>query len=68
MNKLEIDTVGMCATPLTQEELQDRVAALNSIEATHAMMFTWNYLASVIDNYNDVPGHCPCCGKEIDDE
>ena len=48
---LNIQPVGMWVTPKSQEELQEMVEGLNSPEATHAMMFTWNYLAGVINEY-----------------
>ena len=47
MSKPLIQPVGMWVTPTTQEELQERVAALHP-DAVHAMMFTWNYLAYVL--------------------
>ena len=44
---MKIKPVGMWATPASMEELEKMVTGLNSLEAIHAMMFTWNYLASV---------------------
>ena len=46
---MRIQPVGMWVTPASQEELTKLVEGLNSPEAYHAMMFTWNYLASVIN-------------------
>lgn len=48
---LNIQPVGMWVTPKSQAELQEMVEGLNSPEAIHAMMFTWNYLAGVVAEY-----------------
>ena len=66
MQKLNIKSVGMWATPDTQKELQDMVTGLGTPEATHAMMFTWNYLSKVIDDYFNVDGgRCPTCNQDL---
>ena len=44
----KIKTVDLWATPGSMEELQRRVQLMHP-DATNAMMFTWNYLASVIN-------------------
>ena len=55
---MRIEPVEMWATPTSQEDLTKRVTELDGPgAATHAMMFTWNYLASVVnkDDKDDRP-------------
>ncbi len=55
-SSLELKPVGLWKTPASQEELQQLVEGLQSPEAIHAMMFTWNYAAKLIkENQNDKP-------------
>jgi len=64
---LNIQPVGMWVTPKSQEELQAMVEGLNSPEAIHAMMFTWNYLAYLI-KYEDENGvRCEGCDLDCQD-
>ena len=44
-----IEPVHLWATPDSMESLDAQVTALNSPEAVHAMMLTWNYLASLVN-------------------
>ena len=73
---MKLATVGFWATPKSQEELNDMVEGLNSPEAIHAMMFTWNYIAYMmeLEDGNDkadtagCDNHtCPVCGHTYDD-
>ena len=48
-----IQPVGMWATPDSLESLEAQVTAMNSVEAVHAMMLTWNYLASQVNEEED---------------
>lgn len=50
---MKIQPVGMWATPTSEEELQKMVKNLNEPGAYHAMMWTWNYLASLINEEED---------------
>ena len=61
---MKVEPVGMWVTPATQKELYAMVEGLQSPEAIHAMMFTWNYFAKVY-KYEDENGTV-CDGCDID--
>ncbi len=50
---LNIKRTGLFYTPKSVEDLQEMVGNLNSPDATLAMMWTWNYLAGVIEEYEE---------------
>ena len=64
---MQIKPVKMWVTPKTQQELQELVTGLNSPEAIHAMMYTWNYFAEVTKFESENGYVCPGCDIDCTD-
>ena len=56
-SKLELMNVGFWITPASEEELYELVTGLQSPEAIHAMMFTWNYMVKLLEEKQDDPAN-----------
>lgn len=56
-SSLELKPVGLWKTPASQQELLEMVEGLQSPEAIHAMMFTWNYAAKLIKEHQHDPAN-----------
>lgn len=63
---LNFKGVGLWVTPTSREELQQMVSAMDSPEAIHAMMFTWNYMVKVINEASpdEMDYECNDCGSD----